>query len=158
VQLLVEVVWLVERVVLHLLLVLWFFEERTEIALSRVYFFKRLLVEPFYSFTFFPETVFYGHSWRGVILIDGLVDTEAVLFTAHPLSHVYATVSPFVNTIAMFFIVLVLAHVTAAIGPGVDTHAMHIIVEPFTLELPSVEPTVGTMAFDFIFIPFALIF
>jgi len=158
VQFLVEVVRLVERVVLHLLLVLCLFEERTEVALPRIYLLERLLVEPFYALAFFPEAVLYGDSWRWVILVDSLINAKAVLLAAHPLTHVYATVSPFVNAVAVLFVVLVLAHVAAAVGPGVDAHSMHIIVEPLALELPTVEPAVRAMTLDFVFVPFALIF
>lgn len=132
-------------------------EEGPEIFLSVIYFVERLLFKPFYSFAFFPEAVLDGDHGRVIVLVQCLVHTKSMLLTAHPLTHINATVCPLVNTVTMLFVVLILAHVAPAVSPGVYTHSVHVVVEPFALELTTVEPTVCAESLDLVFVPLTLI-
>lgn len=153
----IKIVGLIEGVVLYLLLVLRFPEEGPEVFLSIINFVKGLLLEPFYPFAFLPESVLDSDDRGVVCLIHGLVYTEAVLLSAHPLAHVDAAVGPLVNTIAMLFIILILTHVATPISPSIHTHSMHVVIKPFSLKLSSVKPAVCAKTFYFVFVPLALV-
>jgi hypothetical protein len=96
-------------------------------------------INPFNSFSFYPFTF-----PSFIVLI--LINSNAMLFTSHPLSFILSSINPFKDSVTVSLIIYKFTNIFFSIRPYQMSLSMHFIILPISIIFFTVTPLIHTLS------------